>query len=96
MVYKIKYKNGSETAERYSSKKLAKMLLDAQAPSIKKQYGGRVVKAELEPGQRTLPSTMYDSRTKKLTRYPKGKPLKWLKIKTAGGYVYRQTVSCRR
>jgi hypothetical protein len=80
MVYKIQWRGGGETAERYSSKKVAKRVMG--------RLSGNIVKTKLGSAGRTSPFTeqMYGKSAK---FYPKGKRLVWAKTPTTGGFVYR-------
>ena len=82
MAYKIVWSSGGETAERYSTKELARRVLKGS------RYKGRVVKVSLGDAGRTQPSYEFKYGDKKTKHYPKGKKLHWVKRKTKGGDVY--------
>ena len=82
MVYKIIWKSGGETAERYATKAIAKRILS----NVKNS--GTVVKTKLGSAGRTSPFTehTYGGKSK---AYPSGVRLKWVKSPT-GVYTTRR------
>jgi hypothetical protein len=90
MAYKIKWRTGGETAERYSSKALAQAILK----SI--NLTGSIVKVKLTNPGRSSPSVRmaFGGRAEK---YPTGRKLVWAKnstrVKGVSGYIYRTQVA---
>jgi len=84
MVYKIVWRRGGETAERYSNKSLAKKVLKGS------RLTGSIVKIKLGNAGRTMPFTAWKYGDSTSTHYPKGKKLKW--FKTPSG-VYRTHIA---
>ncbi|MEA2036825.1 MAG: hypothetical protein U9O94_04915 [Nanoarchaeota archaeon] len=89
MAYKIKWRSGGETAERYSSKALAQAILK-QA-----NLSGSIIKAPLtNPGRTNAYVRMaYGGR---LQKYPSGRKLVWkgskVKVRGVVGTIYRTEV----
>lgn len=82
MAYKIIWSRGGETAERYSSKALAKAILK------KSNLSGRVVRTKLGSAGRTAPYSSFKYGDKESKNYPKGSKLKWHKSVTIVGGVH--------
>lgn len=90
MAYKIKWRTGGSTAERYSSKALAQAILK----SI--NLTGSIVKVKLTNPGRTSPSVKY-AFGGRVEKYPSGKKLVWVRshtrVKGVSGYIYRTKVA---
>lgn len=88
IAYKIKWRTGGETAERYSSKQLAQAILDNS------NLSGRIIKTRLGRLNKSSPSTRLDGG--RIQRYPSGMKRVWKKsrVNVGGiyGYVYRTEV----
>lgn len=73
MVYKIRWKTGGETAERYVNLKIAKSVLK------KSNLSGDIIKTKLGSAGRTAPFYEWKYGDKQITNFPKGKKLIWVK-----------------
>ena len=86
MAYKIHWKRGGETAELYSSKALAKKILE------KSRLSGSIRPAILKKGQRTAPFSQHIY-GKGSIDYPYGDEVVWVKnqvkIGRIKGEIYR-------
>jgi hypothetical protein len=80
MAYKIVWRSGGETAERYATKSIAGSVLK------KSGLTGKIVKTKLGNPGRTSPFSEFMFGDDEVKNYPLGKKLKWIKSPTG---VYR-------